>query len=142
MTKKFLFNVAIIVLINFSLFAQKADELIGKYHMPNKLDIEIFKIGSKYYGKVIALNGWENGKTTDYKNPDEEKRNEPLVGKIILSDLEFDNEDKIWANGTLYGPEKGILVDFKVTEMRKNEIEVVASKYFIRKTLIWKKIKS
>ncbi len=139
---KKLILILISLFLSFLVHAQKADELIGKYHMPNKLDIEIFKIGSKYYGKVIALNGWENGKTTDYKNPDEEKRNEPLVGKIILSDLEFDNEDKMWTNGTLYGPEKGILVDFKVTEMRKNEIEVVASKYFIRKTLIWKKIKS
>ncbi|MCF6243273.1 MAG: DUF2147 domain-containing protein [Bacteroidales bacterium] len=142
MNKKVILNIAIIIFINLSLFSQKADELIGKYHMPNKLDIEIFKSGNKYYGKVIALNGWENGKTTDYKNPDEEKRNEPLVGKIILKDLEFDNEEKIWTNGTLYGPEKGMFVDFKVTEMQKNKIEVVASKFFIRKTMVWKKIKS
>lgn len=121
-------------------FAQKADDLIGKYRLPNKLDVEIYKNGEKYFGKITALNGYENGRTTDVKNPEESKRNTPLVGMVVLKDLEYDHEEKEWINGNMYAPEKGMVINFKVTEMRKNEIEVVGSKYFFWKTLVWKKI--
>ncbi len=126
--------------LSLNIFAQKADDIIGKYHLPNKLDIEIYKKGNKYFGKVIALNGWENGQTKDYKNPDKAKRNEPLTGKTIIKNLEFDANEKEWINGEMYGPEKGMFLNLKITEIRKNEIEVVGSKYFFWKTLIWEKI--
>jgi len=121
-------------------FAQKADDLIGKYRLPNKLDVEIFKDNGKYFGKIIALNGYENGQTTDVKNPEKAERNTPLIGMVILKDLEYDQKEKEWINGNMYGPEKGMVFNFKVAEMRKNEIEVVGSKYFFWKTLVWKKI--
>jgi hypothetical protein len=40
----------------------------------------------------------------------------------------------------MYGPEKGIVLNLKVTEMHDDEIVVTGSKYFFRKTLRWKKI--
>ncbi len=136
---KIIITVAFLFL-SLNIIAQKADDIIGKYHLPNKLDIEIYKKGNKYFGKVIALNGWENGQTKDYKNPDKAKRNEPLKGKTIIKNLEFDANEKEWINGEMYGPEKGMFLNLKITEIRKNEIEVVGSKYFFWKTLIWEKI--
>ena len=65
-------------------FAQQPDEIIGKYHLPNKLDVEIFKNNGKYFGKIIALNGFEDGQTNDINNPDNSNQNEPLIGKAIL----------------------------------------------------------
>jgi len=41
-------------------FAQQSDIIIGKYRLPNKLEIEIYKNKGKYFGKIIALNGFEN----------------------------------------------------------------------------------
>ncbi len=121
-------------------FAQQADDVIGKYHLPNKLDVEIFKRNGKYFGKIIALNGYENGRTTDIKNPDKSKRNRPLIGMVLIKDLEYDQKENQWVNGNMYGPEKGMVLNLEVTEIRKNEIVVVGSKYFFWKTLVWKKI--
>ncbi len=123
-----------------AIYAQQADDIVGKYRLPNKLDVKIFKYKGKYYGKIIALNGYENGQTTDYKNPDEAHRNDPLLGKIILKELVFDEDDKKWTDGQMYGPEKGMEVNLEVTEMKADKITVVASKYFFWKTIEWTKI--
>jgi len=121
-------------------FAQKADDLIGKYRLPNKLDVEIYKENGKYYGKIIALRDFEEGQTTDIKNPDQSKQNTPLIGLQIINDLEYDSENKKWLNGKMYGPEKGLIFNLKVIEMRDNEIIVVGSKYVFWRTLVWEKI--
>ncbi len=122
------------------LFAQNADDIIGKYHLPNKLDIEIVKYKGKYYGRIIALNGYENGQTKDYKNPDKSKRDDLLLNKVIIGSLEFDKEEKEWINGKMYGPEKGMIFNLKITEIRDNEIEVVGSKYLFWRTMVWEKL--
>ncbi len=121
-------------------FAQKADALIGKYQLPNNLDVEIFKENGKYFGRIIALRSFEDGQTTDIHNSDKSKHNDPLIGMQIINGLEYDEEQKKWINGKMYGPEKGMTFNLKVIEMRANEIVVVGSKYVFWKTLIWNKI--
>jgi len=130
----------VLLIISTWAFAQKADDIIGKYHLPNKLDLEIYKVGNKYYGKIIALNGYEDGQTIDVKNPDDSKQNQPLIGMVILKDLEWDEDEKQWVNGNMYGPEKGMVFNLKVTEMMEHKIEVVGSKYFFWHTLEWTRI--
>ena len=120
--------------------AQRADDIIGKYRLPNKIDVEIFKQNGKYFGKIIKLNGFENGQKTDINNPEKSKQKDVLLAKVIIKNLEFDTNKKQWLNGTMYGAEKGLVFDLKITEFKKNEIEVVGSKYFFWKTLIWKRI--
>ena len=115
--------------------AQQPDVIIGKYHLPNKLDIEIFKNNGEYFGKIIALNGFEDGQTIDTNNPDKSKRNEPLIGKVIIKNLEFDKDEKECVNGSMYGHEKGMVFNLKITEIRQNEVEVVGSKFFFWKTI-------
>jgi len=122
------------------IYAQQADDIVGKYHLPNKLDVKIYKNNNKYYGKIIALNGFEGGQVKDFKNPDKSKHNDHLLGKVIIENLEFDEEGKEWINGSMYGPEKGMIFNLKIAELRETEIEVVGSKYFFWHTLNWKKI--
>jgi len=122
--------------------AQQADEIIGKYHLPNELDIEIFKNNNTYSGKIIALNNYKEGQIKDINNPEESRQNELLIGKVIINDLEYDNEKKEWVNGKMYGPEKGMIFNLKITDVRQKDIEVVGSKYFFWHTMKWKKIKS
>ena len=135
-----------ILIITFFIFsithisAQQADEIIGKYHLPNDLDIEIFKDGGKYFGKIIALNDFEDGQTKDINNRDESKQNEHLIGKVIIKNLEFNRDKEQWLNGSMYGPEKGMVFNLKITEIREKEIEVVGSKYIMWRTLKWEKI--
>ena len=108
--------------------------------MPNKLDIEIFENSGKYFGRIIALNGFENGQLKDINNPDRSQRNDPLIGKLIIKDLEYDKEEKKWINGSMYGAEKGMYFNLLITEVRANEIAVVGSKFVMRKYIEWKKI--
>jgi len=132
--------ILILTITMSTLFAQSSDSIIGRYRLPNKLDVEIYKVGNKYNGKIIALNGYEEGQKVDSKNPDESKQNTPLMGMEIIKGLEFDTDDNKWINGSMYGPEKGMNFDLKVTEIREKEIQVVGSKYIFWHTLIWQKI--
>ena len=129
-----------IIFISAYTFAQKPDEIIGKYHLPNNLDIEIFKDKGKYFGRIIALNGFKNGQTKDINNPEESKQHDLLTGMVIINNLEYNKETKEWINGKMYGPEKGMVFNLKITAIGGKDIEVVGSKYLFWKTMEWKKI--
>ena len=133
-------TISLITLLSSISFAQQADIIIGKYRLPNKLDIEIFENSGKYFGKIIALNGFENGQLKDIKNPDRSQRNDLLLGKLIIKDLEYDKYEKKWINGSMYGAEKGLYFNLLIAEVRANEIAVVGSKFIMKKSLEWKKL--
>ena len=137
---KSILTLIILIFSTSVIFAQQADDVIGKYRLPNNLDIEIFKYKNKYSGKIVALNGFEDGQTKDFKNPDKSKRNELLIGKVIIENLEYDKEEKEWVDGEMYGPEKGLVFNLKITAIKQNEIVVVGSKFFFKKTIEWKKL--
>ncbi len=133
-------TISLILFVATISLAQQADVIIGKYRLPNKLDIEIFENNGKYFGKIIALNGFEGGQQKDIKNPDRSKRLDSLLGKVIIEGLEYDREEKRWVKGSMYGPEKGMYFNLKIIEVRQNEIVVVGSKYIMWKTLKWEKL--
>ncbi|RLD61116.1 MAG: DUF2147 domain-containing protein [Bacteroidetes bacterium] len=133
-------TVALIILFTGFSFAQNADVIIGKYLLPNDLEVELFKQDGKYFGKIVGLNNYRDGETRDVKNSDSSKRNDLLLGKLIIKDLEYDAEEKIWVNGEMYGPDKGINVNLKITEVTETGIIIVGSKYIMRKTMEWKRI--
>ncbi len=133
-------TISLITILTTISYAQQADIIIGKYRLPNKLEIEIFENQGKYFGKIISLNGFEDGQVKDINNPDRSKRKDSLLGKLIIQDLEYDMEEKKWIKGSMYGAEKGMHFNLKITEVRQNEIVVIGSKYIMRKTLEWKKL--
>lgn len=94
-----------------SLKAQNpADRIIGKWYTEeNKSLIEIYKQGDKYFGKMVWLktpNREDGSPKLDDKNPEPKLQKRPLLGLVILSDLEFD-EDNEWEDGEIYDPESG-----------------------------------
>lgn len=103
-------TIAFILFLTCFSFAQHADVIIGKYRLPNNLDIEIFKQNGKFFWKIVGLNNYENGQLKDVKNGDHSKRNDLLLGKLIIKNLEYDAKEKIWINGEMYGPDRGINV--------------------------------
>lgn len=139
MRKHIIFSL-LFILFAFHINAQMADDIIGEYHLPNNLDVDIFKQGEKYFGRIIRLNNFENGQKTDINNSDKWRQNDSLLGKVIIKNLEFDAKEKQWKRGRIYGAEKGLVLDFKITVIRKNEIEVIGSRFFFWKTLIWENI--
>ena len=130
MRKKEIPMVLFMLIISSTLLAQKADDITGKYHLPNNMDVSIYKQGNKYFGKIIRL--YHNNQVPDISSS--------LIGKVIIKNLEYNPADKQWINGTMYAPEKDMTFHLKITEMRKDEIVVTGSKFIIHKTLIWKKI--
>ncbi len=133
-------TIIFLVLIATGVIGQNPDDIIGKYRLPNDLDIEIYKSNDKYFGKIIALNGDRSMTEKDVKNPDKEERNSPLLGKVIIEDLEFSFKKKKWINGKMYGPKKGMYFNLKINEIREKEIEVVGSKFLFWKTISWIKL--
>ena len=140
MMLKSILIISTIILFTSMLFAQQADLIVGKYSLPNRLDVEIFENSGKYFGRIIALNGFENGQLKDINNPDRSQRNDLLMGKLIIEDLEYDKDEKKWINGSMYGAEKGLYFNLLIAEVRENEIAVVGSKFIMKKSLEWKKL--
>ncbi len=139
MNKLFVFTVFGILIMSVAV-GQNADNIIGKYQLPNQLDIEIFKADNTYKGKIIGLGDLDSARQKDIHNPDKALRNDPLLGKIIITNLQYDKVENEWVDGSMYGPEKGLIFNLRITAIRESEIEVVGSKYFFWKTLTWKKL--
>jgi uncharacterized protein (DUF2147 family) len=143
MKKTITTSVVILLFLTLSSFKpidDSADKIIGKWILPDNIRIEIFKKNNKFYGKIIDLEGFNNEQTKDIKNPDKSRRNNELIGKIIISDLEYDSNLNQWINGTIYAPQKGIELNLKINYAKENELEAEASKLFFWKSIIWKKI--
>lgn len=99
----------IFAICTLSVFAQKKDDVLGKWVNPSgEGQIEIYKKGDKYFGKLAWIKepNDEKGKAkTDVKNPNADLRSKPLLGLEILKDFVF--EDGKWTDGTIYDPKTG-----------------------------------
>ena len=106
------FLLLLLVLISFPLFSQTStsDKILGVWLNEEKDgEIEIYKTGDKYFGKIVGgknlLEG--DGKTLrkDAKNPSPKARNKPLLHLVILTDFGFDGRE--WTDGKIYDPKSG-----------------------------------
>jgi len=87
----------------------KPDDITGIWQTPEHLsEIQIYKNGDKYYGKII----WEkepvdsSGKPKkDSKNPNPSLRNRLIHGLVIIQNLRFNGKE--WEGGKIYDPESG-----------------------------------
>ncbi len=138
--KKTLGIIYLLFFVSVISFSQQADEIVGKYHLPNGLDIELFSKNNKYFGKIIALNDFEKGQIKDINNPEKSKRKDNLLGKVIIENLEHDSKEKKWINGIMYGPEKGMFFNLEIKENKKDAIVIEASKFIFWKTMEWEKL--
>jgi uncharacterized protein (DUF2147 family) len=112
----------LLFLFNASLSAQSgADDLLGKYMVPSKDGaIEIYKTGSKYYGKII-LN--KDPEKLDFNNPDKTKQSRKVLGTTILNDFVFKG-GQLWEDGTIYDPKNGKTYSCKITRMKNGDLEI------------------
>jgi uncharacterized protein (DUF2147 family) len=100
----------VLLLMTHNSFAQlRADDIVGIWLTNGKepAKIEIYKSATNYYGKIVWLKyPTENGKPKlDKKNPDESKRNQQIIGLLILTGFRFDGDE--WDDGEVYDPESG-----------------------------------
>ena len=85
------------------------DAIVGIWlNSTGKGQIQIYKQGNKYYGKLIWLKepNDEKGKPRlDANNPNDELKTKPLLGLIILRDFKHDDDE--WKGGRIYDPQNG-----------------------------------
>ena len=114
----------------FSLIAlsqNKADDIVGIWLTNGKepAKIEIYRSGEKFYGRIIWLqNPIKDGKQkTDVNNPDKAKRNNSIIGLVMLTGFRFDGDDE-WKDGDIYDPESGKTYSCYLTFKDKNTLKV------------------
>jgi len=116
--------------------AQEPDAILGVWATEdNESKIEIFKCGDAYCAKIIEIeeqvypeddpHGMAGQVKVDRLNPDETKRNDPIVGLQIMSTLKFKKKKNSWVGGKIYNPEDGktyrcklSLQDSKILKLR------------------------
>lgn len=117
-----------------------ADAVLGKWLSDNeRLIVEIYKSGSKYYGKITWIYIQTDAKTgkprTDVENPDASKRNVPLIGLVVLKNFEF--KDGFWQNGTVYNSQNGKTYDCEFWMEGKNKLVLRGYWGFVYHTEYW-----
>jgi len=144
MLRKTLLLIAFIA-FSLQLFAQKKDDILGKWVNPSgEGQIEIYKRGEKFFGKLVWIKdpNDEKGKPkTDEKNPNESLRNKPVLGLEILKNFEFDGGK--WQDGTIYDPKSGKTYSCKLTLKEANQLSIrgFIGVSLIGRTEVWKRIK-
>lgn len=85
------------------------NDIVGTWlNATGKGQIQIYKQGEKYYGKLVWLkepNDEHGNPKLDIKNPDKALRSNPVVGIVIVRDLVYKNNE--WGNGRVYDPQNG-----------------------------------
>jgi hypothetical protein len=116
-----------------------ADRIIGVWKLENQIDLKIYKYHSKYYGKIIALNGFNDGQILDSYNPKDKFVKDSLIGKVILSGLEYNQKEKKWQNGKMYAPNMGFFANLEIENVSSTALTAVGSKFMFWHTEHWQK---
>lgn len=132
------------VLLSSAAFAQKADDILGKWvNSSGEGQITMYKKGDKFFGKLSWIKEPnENGKPkTDIKNPDAKLTGNPLVGLDIVKDFVF--EDGKWTDGKVYDPKTGKTYSGNMTMTGLNQLNMrgYIGISLIGRTENWKRVK-
>lgn len=126
-----------LLVILISLANGEMSDILGTFRLPNGIDIEMYQGDSTFSGKIVNLNGYRE---LDIKNPQKESRNDPLMGKIIISGLRYDDKKQIWSGGELYFTDKGITVNLTIESVALDGLHAVGSKLIMRKKIIFQRV--
>ena len=134
-----------------SLFAQdfRADDIIGTWLNEEVTgQVEIFKSGTSYYGKIVWLKepiDINTGKPrTDIENPESSRHNDPLIGLVNLKGFAFDGDDE-WEDGTIYDPKNGktysCYMKFEDASKKRLKIRGYIGVSLLGRTTLWTPVK-
>ena len=108
--KKLVFVHIAFLFFSSTLFSQT--QIVGTWITPEKdAHIEIYNCGGDTYcGKIVWLSdpNYQDGTPrTDENNPDEAKRNVPLIGLDMMKGFKYDADENEWSGGTVYDSRGG-----------------------------------
>lgn len=112
-----LLTLALLPLLPVAALAVDGDSILGKWLSPSDVgsaQVDVYKNGSKYFGKIVWLekpvfsekDPLAGQAKVDRRNPDPKLRSRPVMGLVILENLEYGGNGE-WKNGTIYAPDKG-----------------------------------
>ena len=142
------FFTLICTLLSMTLLASAApnpDDVIGVWlNSSGEGQIEIYKEGNKYFGRIVWLkkpNGPKGNPKLDANNPDESMRSKPLLGSMILRNFKYDNGE--WNGGRIYDPQNG--KDYKCYMKLKDPKTLSVRGYIgfslLGRTEVWTRVK-
>lgn len=116
------------------LIAGEHDAILGNWTTANaKSTVQLYTCGTKVCGKIIALKepmypaddkqGMAGKTKIDRENPDAKLRKKPLIGLVILRDLQRTEEGR-WKHGTIYDPENGKTYKSRLTLVSPKQLDV------------------
>ncbi|WP_148660969.1 DUF2147 domain-containing protein [Marinilabilia salmonicolor] len=115
-------------------------DLTGKYKLPNGIIIRLFQVENEFYGEIVDVTDFNGGQLKDINNPDKSKREQSLIGKQIIRNLEYDDKTEKWSGGEMYAPERGMWVDLEIETIHDDYLVGKGSKFFFSKKVVWDRI--
>lgn len=119
-------RISFVTMILFFAFCltSEANDITGKWNLPNhNATVEIFTENGKYFARIISVDHDESELGLyDRHNPDEDKRDRPVEGLLIITDMERDGNR--WTGGDIYDPQTGRTYNCRITRESNNEITV------------------
>lgn len=95
---------------SFAAMAQSPDAITGVWWNAEKTSkIQVYEQDGKYFGKIVHLeeqNDAEGKPRKDKENPNDKLKSRPLMGLVILSDLEYEGKGE-YDEGEIYDPKSG-----------------------------------
>jgi len=128
----------------------KADRVCGLYYAVSpdngegsQILIYMAKNGT-YEGKIVWMEipNHPNGEPRrDVKNPDQSKRNQAVVGSVIIKGFTYNEANDEWENGTVYNPASGKTYRsfIKLEQGNKLKVRGYLGISLLGKTVTWTK---
>jgi len=130
---------------------EPGDAIVGQWLTSEKgARIEIYRAEGNYYGKIVwtkdptySANDPEAGQPVrDRNNPDVAKRDQPILGLVLLRDFEYTG-DHSWRYGTIYNPKNGKSYKARLFLNQEGSLDVrgYVGVSFLGKTTVWTRYK-
>jgi uncharacterized protein (DUF2147 family) len=134
---------AILVLMGIGT-GSDGDVILGNWLTDEgEAEVEIYKCGGEYCGKIVWLKEPKNdeGKDkTDTNNPDPEKRDRRIVGLNIVWGFKYDKYGK-WVKGKIYDPDNGKTYSCKMTLESDNlNVRGYVGISLLGRTTVWTRV--
>ena len=108
-----------------------------------KAEVELYKCGDEYCGKIVWLKEPKNdeGKDkTDINNPDPEKNGRMIIGLNIVWGFKYDKYGK-WVKGNIYDPDNGKTYSCKMAlEGDKLSVRGYVGISLLGRTTVWTRV--
>lgn len=139
-------NILLLLMLSFIITERTlAQDLLEKclwYNTPKTAKLQIYKAADgKFYGKIAwLLEPNEQGKPkVDKNNPDKARRNDPLMGLVLLKGF-TKTEEGLYEDGTIYDPKNGKTYSCKMTYKNdKLEVRGFIGFSLLGRTEVWTK---